>query len=149
MTYNPPNAQCNKCKLFFIRLTGAFSFPSLGAFFPWLKAYPAEEVTAATLYLYPLERPSLSEPWSYSRKSERIWVKDAITPNTSHGVLGFGRDLRAGLSSSRFQVRKLPASQSTVPWVCLTFLIPSKFFVNIHHLLILAINSQVKQTRLI
>ena len=30
MTYNPPNAQCNKCKLFSIRLTGAFSFPSLG-----------------------------------------------------------------------------------------------------------------------
>lgn len=55
---NPPNAQCNKCKLFSIRLTGAFSFPSLGAFFPWLKAYPAEQVTAATLHLYPLERPS-------------------------------------------------------------------------------------------
>lgn len=106
MTYNPPNAQCNKCKLFSIRLTGAFSFPSLGAFFPWLKAYPAKQVTAATLHLYPLERPSVSEPSRYSSKSERIWIKDAITPNTSHGVLGFGRDLRAGLLSSRFPGQK-------------------------------------------
>lgn len=47
MTWNPPNAEYNKWKLFSIILTGAFSFPSLGAFFPWLKAYPAEQVAAA------------------------------------------------------------------------------------------------------
>lgn len=41
---------------------------------------------------YPRGRPSLSEPISYSSKSERIWVRDAITPNTSHGVPGSGRD---------------------------------------------------------
>ena len=142
MTYNPPNAQCNKCKLFSIRLTGAFSFPSLGAFFPWLKAYPAKQVTAATLHLYPLERPSISEPWSYSSKSERIWVKDAITPNTSHGVLGSGRDLRAGLLSSRFPGQKAACQ----PVHCALSLSDTsysfKFLVNIHHLLILAINSQ-------
>lgn len=43
---------------------------------------------------YPMWTPSLSEPISYSSKSERIWVRDAITPNTSHGVLGPGRDPR-------------------------------------------------------
>ena len=47
MTWNPPNAAYNKWQLFSIILTRAFSFPSLGAFFPWLKAYAAEQVSAA------------------------------------------------------------------------------------------------------
>lgn len=47
MTGNPQNAQSGKWKLFSILLTGAFSLPSLGAFFPWLKADLAAQVSAA------------------------------------------------------------------------------------------------------
>lgn len=46
-TWNPQNAEWKKWKLFSCILTGAFSFPSLEAFFPWLKVFPAEQVSAA------------------------------------------------------------------------------------------------------
>lgn len=46
MTWNPRKPKCNK-SLFSIILTGASSFPSLAAFFPWLTPCPTEQISAA------------------------------------------------------------------------------------------------------
>lgn len=93
MTWNPQNAERNKRKFSLNHTYRSFFISFFRSFLSMMKPCPAEQIICSLHRTwYPWGRVSLFEPTSYSSKSERIWVRDAITPNTSHGVLGSGRD---------------------------------------------------------